>query len=75
MMEAHLHAGGYFEVTANMKGETDAEVAEYVMKHADTSGLRGPTISTVSIRWRRLFAVTVMVEEDRLLSAVSRFER
>ena len=73
MMEAHLHAGGYFEVTANMKGETDAEVAEYVMKHADTSGLRGPTISTVFNRegegW---FAVTVMVEEDRLLPAVTR---
>ena len=73
MMEAHLHAGGYFEVTANMKGETDAEVAEYVMKHADTSGLRGPTISTVfNPDGEGWFAVTVMVEEDRLLSAVSR---
>lgn len=73
MMEAHLHAGGYFEVTANMKGETDAEVAEYVMKHADTSGLRGPTISTVfNPEGEGWFAVTVMVEEDRLLSAVSR---
>ena len=73
MMEAHLHAGGYFEVTANMKGETDAEVAEYVMKHADTSGLRGPTISTVfNPEGEGWFAVTVMVEEDRLLPAVSR---
>ena len=73
MMEAHLHAGGYFEVTANMKGETDAEVAECVMRHPDTSGLRGPTISTVfnpdEEGW---FAVTVMVEEDRLLPAVTR---
>ena len=73
MMEAHLHAGGYFEVTANMKGETDAEVAEYVMKHADTSGLRGPTISTVfNPQGEGWFAVTVMVEEDRLLPAVTR---
>ena len=72
MMEAHLHAGGYFEVTANMKGETDAEVAEYVMKRSDTSGLRGPTIAKVfnphSEGW---FAVTVMVEENRLLPAVA----
>ena len=73
MMEAHLHAGGYFEVTANMKGETDAEVAEYVTKHADTSGLRGPTISTVfNPEGEGWFAVTVMVEEERLLSAVTR---
>ncbi len=73
MMEAHLHAGGYFEVTANMKGETDAEIAEYVMKHADTSGLRGPTISTVfNPEGEGWFAVTVMVEEERLLSAVTR---
>ena len=73
MMEAHLHARGYFEVTANMKGETDAEVAEYVMKHADTAGLRGPTISTVfNPEGEGWFAVTVMVEERRLLSAVGR---
>lgn len=73
MMEAHLHAGGYFEVTANMKGETDAEVAEYVMKRSDTSGLRGPTISTVfNPDGEGWFAVTVMVEEDRLLPAVAR---
>jgi len=73
MMEAHLHAGGYFEVTANMKGETDAEVAEYVMKRSDTSGLRGPTISTVfNPEGEKWFAVTVMVEEKRLLPAVAR---
>ncbi len=73
MMEAHLYAGGYFEVTANMKGETDAEVAEYVMKHADTSGLRGPTIATVfNPQGEGWFAVTVMVEETRLLPAVAR---
>ncbi len=73
MMEAHLHARGYFEVTANMKGETDAEVAEYVMKRSDTSGLRGPTISTVfNSEGESWFAVTVMVEENRLLPAVAR---
>ena len=73
MMEAHIHAGGYFEVTANMKGETDAEVAEYVMKRADTSGLRGPTIAKVfNPEGEGWFAVTVMVEEKRLLPAVAR---
>ncbi len=73
MMEAHLHAGGYFEVTANMKGESDAEVAEYVMKRADTAGLRGPTIAKVfNPDGEGWFAVTVMVEEKRLLPAVAR---
>ena len=69
MMEAHLHAGGYFEVTANMKGESDAEVAEYVMKRADTAGLRGPTIAKVfNPDGEGWFAVTVMVEEKQAAS-------
>ncbi len=73
MMEAHLHARGYFEVTANMKGETDSQVAEYVMKRADTAGLRGPTIAKVfNPEGEGWFAVTIMVEERRLLPVVAR---
>ena len=43
------------------------------MKRSDTSGLRGPTISTVfNPEGEKWFAVTVMVEEKRLLPAVAR---
>ncbi len=73
MMEAHLGSRGYVSVTANMKGATAEDVAEYVLAHDDISGLRGPTISRVfspdGIGW---FAVTVIIEERRLLAAVDR---
>ncbi|MDP6716085.1 MAG: ATP phosphoribosyltransferase, partial [SAR202 cluster bacterium] len=71
MIEAHLAAREFYSVTANMKGETAEDVAGYVLDHADISGLRGPTISKVYTRdaegW---FAVTVIVEQSRLLAAV-----
>ena len=70
-IEAHLAARCYYSVTANMQGETADEVAEYVLGCSDISGLRGPTISKVHAReaegW---FAVTVIVEQAKLLSAV-----
>ena len=71
MMEANLGARTVVRITANMKGETAEEVAEYVLRHSDISGLQGPTISKVyapdGTGW---FAVTVIIEESRLLSAV-----
>ncbi len=76
MMEARLAARPYVSVTANMKGETPRGVAEYVLEHADISGLRGPTISRVFTPdgdgW---FAVTVIVRESRLLPAVERLRQ
>ena len=76
LMEAHLHSRGFYSVTANMKGETPEEVASYVLRQSDTSGLRGPTISKVYTRsgegW---YAVTVIVEKERLLRAVEHFRR
>ena len=71
MMEARLGARTFVRVTANMKGETADEVAEYVLRHPDISGLQGPTISRVftpnGASW---FAVTVIIDENRLLPAV-----
>ena len=71
MMEAHLGARTVVRVTANMKGETAEEVAEYVLRHPEISGLQGPTISRVytpnGTGW---FAVTVIIDEGQLLSAV-----
>jgi len=74
MIEAHLAAKGFYSVTANIKGESAENVAEYVLDRADISGLRGPTISKVYTQdaegW---FAVTVIVEQSRLLAAVDQF--
>ena len=59
MMEAHLNARGYVSVTANMRGKTAEDVAEFVLKHPDISGLKGPTVASVfSPDGERWFAVT-----------------
>ena len=71
MIEAHLAARGFYSITANIKGETPEDVAGYIFDRTDISGLRGPTISKVYTQdatgW---FAVTVIVEQSRLLAAV-----
>ena len=75
-VEAHLRAQEIYSVTANMRGEDAEEVASHVLGHADISGLRGPTISKVYTRdgdgW---YAVTVILEKERLLDAVERFRQ
>ena len=76
LIEAHLHSQEFYSVTANMRGEAAEEVAGYLLKHSDISGLRGPTISKVYTQdgegW---YAVTVIVEKDRLLDAVERLRK
>ena len=73
-IEAHLQSQDYYSVTANIKGEAAEELASYVLEHSEISGLRGPTISKVYSRdgegW---YAVTVIVEKERLLDAVQHF--
>ena len=76
LIEAHLASEGLYSITANMKGEAPDEVARYVLEHADISGLRGPTISKVYTSddegW---YAVTVIVEKERLMDAVEQLRR
>lgn len=71
VIEAYLQSKSYYSVTANMRGETPEDVAGYILEQTDISGLRGPTISKVyttdGLGW---FAVTVIVEQDKLLAAV-----
>ena len=71
MMEARLGARGYVSVTANVKSASADRLADRLLARADISGLRGPTISEVFAPnepgW---FAVTVIVEESRLMAAV-----
>lgn len=73
-VEGHLRSLDYYSVTANMRGEEPEEVARYVLDHADISGLTGPTISKVyTDDGEGWYAVTVMVQRDKLLAAVERF--
>ena len=70
-IEGHLNSADFYSLTANLRGETAEEVASYVLRHADISGISGPTIARVYTPseggW---YAVTIVVEKDRLLSAV-----
>ena len=67
-----MRSEDYYSITANMRGESPEEVAQYVLRHPEISGLTGPTVSKVypkdnSQGW---YAVTVVVEKGKLLAAV-----
>lgn len=73
MMEARLRAGGYFSVTANIRGESAEAVAQRVISRPQAAGMRGPTVAKVYSRFGQeedWFAVTVMVHKEDFLQAV-----
>ncbi len=73
-IEGRMRSRDFYTLTANMKGEDADSLAAYVLKHSEISGLRGPTISKVySDDGNVWFAVTVMVEKNKLLGAVAQF--
>ena len=75
-IDAHLRSLRFYIVTANMRGEAPEEVASHVLEHADISGLRGPTISKVYTQdGQGWFAVTVVVEQEKLLKVLESFRR
>ena len=76
LIEAHLQSQEFYSVTANMKGEEAGQLASYILERTDISGLRGPTIAKVytpeNEGW---YAVTVLVEKERLLAAVKQLRQ
>ena len=73
-IEALLRARNHQRITANIRGESAAWVAELVMADDRFSGIQGPTVSDVygggDERW---FAVQVVVHKDDLIGAVDHF--
>ena len=73
MVEAYLRSQNFYSVTANIRGETPADIAKYVLDIPEITGLTGPTVSKVySSDGESWFAVTVIVEKSILLDAVAR---
>lgn len=74
LSEARLQARTYRVVTANVRGDSEEEVAEHVVRQFETAGEQGPTISSVYPKTagerERWFAVTVIVPGDLLLGAI-----
>ena len=71
-IEAHLRARGQYLVFANMRGESQAEVARRVFEQTDIGGLQGPTISPVVTRTQEggWWAMNIVVSAAKLYSAI-----
>ncbi len=70
-MEAHLDAGGYYRLTANVAGPSEEAVAARALDRPELTGLHGPTVARVygpdSGKW---YAVTILVPKVHLTAAV-----
>jgi ATP phosphoribosyltransferase len=71
-IEAHLRAQGQYLVFANMRGESEEDVAQRVFSRPGLGGLQGPTISPILSRdeaccW---WAINIIVPANQLYAAV-----
>lgn len=80
--EAHLEAGKFYSVLANVRGNSAEEVAEKLLAQPGLSGLQGPTISPIfskmedgSIGQSEYFDCTVCIPKKQLYPAVNGFRQ
>lgn len=72
-IDATQHGRGYFQIVANIRGISPAEVAQKVSQNPVTRGLQGPTISPIYFsndnddQW---FTATIIVANANLLTAM-----
>ena len=70
-IEANMRAREFYQVTANLAGDSEEDVAQHLLKRPDLAGIQGPTIARVynagSERW---YAATIVVRKGRLQEAV-----
>ena len=71
LIEARRRATGFLRITANIRGESEEQVAAQIWARPELAGLAGPTVSRVygqgPDRW---YAVAIVVRDDFLLDAV-----
>lgn len=89
--EAHLRSKHYRTLTANVRGESAAEVAAHVIQQVATAGTLGPTVAPVfpkvpdgshartdpviTALETGWYAVSIVVEEQLLLPAIDHLRR
>ncbi|MDQ6906999.1 MAG: ATP phosphoribosyltransferase [Chloroflexota bacterium] len=89
--EAHLRSRRYRTLTANVRGDSAAEVATHVIQQVETAGTLGPTVAPVFPKTPILpsaatgpvitaletgwYAVSLVVEEGLLLPAIDHLRR
>jgi ATP phosphoribosyltransferase len=71
-VEAHLRARGQYMIFANMRGESQAEIAERLQTQPDLGGLQWPTIAPLATRpddgnW---WSINLVVSHGRLYAAI-----
>ena len=72
-IEAHLRAEGNLLVTANIRGDSPAAIAQKMFTQKVVGGLQGPTISPVIVRdaTSNWYSATVVVRRDQLPQAIT----
>jgi ATP phosphoribosyltransferase len=78
LIEARLRAQDYYSVTANLRGESELEVARALLAAPATRGMRGPTVARVYTAreveeegsGEHWYAATIIVGADALQPAV-----
>lgn len=72
MIEARMRAEDYVRITANIRGESEQNVAEQILTRPELAGLAGPTVGRVFGKqpdsgW---YAVALVVRSNQLLPTV-----
>ncbi len=76
VFDATLHGGQYYQLSANMRGQSPEQIAAAVASKPFTRGLQGPTVSPIyasktdagSDRW---FNTTIIVHRKHIIAAVA----
>ena len=75
-IEARLRSRYYRRVTANVKGESEGDIAEMILASPDLSGMAGPTVSRVyTSDGNRWFAVQIVTHKGDVLRVVDHLRR
>jgi ATP phosphoribosyltransferase len=70
-IDAAIQGRRYYQVTANIRGESAEDVAQKVVSHPVTRGLRGPTIAPIyAVNGGQWYTLTLIINSGDLLSAV-----
>ena len=82
-LDAHLSANEFYSLVANMRGESEAQVAELLLSSELLGGLQGPTISPVITRGpdgrgavqHGFYAAQVCVPKKQLYPAIKEIRK
>ena len=70
-IEARLRSRSYRRVTANVRGESEGDIAEMILASRELSGMTGPTVSRVyTSDGNRWFAVQIVTKRSDVLRVV-----